>query len=115
MSSNLVQKLEKMGQNLETFIHDNGKRAKDFSDRLESLESLQDRPEMSTSGDRLHQHSFGRVLKALSDPRGQVDGFEAEWSQEFVEKTAGNISVKSTLGQGTAFTIKLPVKIPDVS
>jgi len=49
MSSNLVQKLEKMGQNLEAFIDDNGKAAKDLSDRLESLESLQDRPTM-TSG-----------------------------------------------------------------
>jgi HK97 family phage major capsid protein len=34
-----------------------------------------------------HAHSFGRVLKALSDPRGKVDGFEAEWSQEFVHKS----------------------------
>jgi HK97 family phage major capsid protein len=49
MSSNLVQKLEKMGQSLETFIDDNGKTAKDLSDRLESLESLQDRPLMTSA------------------------------------------------------------------
>lgn len=37
------------------------------------------------------KHSFGRVLKALSDPRGQIDGFEAEWSQEFVRKSGLNL------------------------
>jgi len=55
MSSHLVRKLEEMGQNLETFIHDNSEAAKDLSDRLESLESLNDRPGMITAGNDGHE------------------------------------------------------------
>jgi len=33
------------------------------------------------------KHKFGNVLKALADPRGVVGGYEAEWSQEYVQKT----------------------------
>jgi HK97 family phage major capsid protein len=48
MSSQLVTKLEKMGQGLDIFIDENSKTTRELFDRLESLESLQDRPEMSS-------------------------------------------------------------------
>jgi len=80
--------IEKMGSGLEQFTVDAGKKIAGLEDRLGMLEALNDRPNLVCDRPPSpHQHSFGRVLKALSDPRGQVDGFEAEWSQEFVEKT----------------------------
>jgi hypothetical protein len=84
----LVDVIEKLGEGVTEFRKDAGRKMDAMKDRLEFLEALNDRPNLVCDRPPSpHQHSFGRVLKALSDPRGKVDGFEAEWSQEFVEKT----------------------------
>ncbi len=91
MSSNLVQKLEKMGQNLETFIDHHGKTAKDLSGRLESLEALNDRPNLA-AGTVEHRDPDAVEHKDLfvswlRDPRGHAAKIQlAEAESELLKK-----------------------------
>ena len=61
------------------------KRNLELADRVMHLEQMD--PAGIDAPPTKHQHSFGRVIKALADPRGQVTGFEREWSDEFVHKS----------------------------
>jgi len=56
-----------------------------LADRLVCLEQMGG-PEFG-EGPPVSKHKFGNVLRALADPRGKIEGYEAEWSQEFVRKT----------------------------
>jgi len=64
------------------------------------------------TGCGIPEDKLEEIFKALytSKEEGKGTGLGLSISQDIIEKHKGTIEVESTLGKGTTFTIKLPIK-----
>ena len=58
---------------------------------------------------RLRDHADCDGVMAMTTKEGKGMGFGLFWTKDYVEGLGGEILVNSTVGEGTTFTILLPV------
>lgn len=69
--------------------------------------------EIEDSGVGIEPHHLSKVFEPLFTTKARGTGLGLAISRNIVEKHGGVILVRSQIGKGTSFTVKLPVKPPE--